>query len=1113
MTNGDRLFLAVIGAFLLWFGCCSEAKAAITGPPNCAYGFSAGTVISVQTAAFGTRGSSCVTGASNTAGNTIIVHYGYTLNTGTILAVSATDTQGNTYSAVGEAGPFDEIFAGAFYTNNIAGGSGNQVTVTLAATTGGLHNFYVYAEEYAGVLVPTPLDSFNIGFGFGTSVSLATPTNQTGDIVLSNVNSNVGLGTTTAGSGYTLGYQGATNYAVEAQVVGAPGSYTAITNWTASAHVAVFVMAFKAAGVSQPSFNVYHFSAGALTGTTAWSPDAWGDGTSSTSTGGLSGAIANASACDQIVLHHGVTYSAPLTTSTIVIPNTASKCQLLITGDDNVQLPPSGKRIVTGYSTSAPVTMPLIQAAVNFSQPLFSAACAAHDFEFHGIAFGVANGGTTNLSAPLIIGATLNGQLLPQCVGERWSFDQVWASGNYNQPGPCRGIVLEARNSRIINSYFDEFGNYGQDCQAIFTTSMYNALIQNNWIAATTENFMCGGAGTSEAGYSCAHSNFIDNYWVKHIQWRLFASNTDPSVDHRTGCVYYPPDLAYDGVGGGEIWVQGTNSLSGNGAFPPTGTGVGAGTTTTGIWWECGSGGTWQGPFSSKTFTSKYGSAFTVSGNQGNIKNAWELKDGQNMWVWGNVFANMWQAEQSELIILNGPVTALAQSAGGCPNVDPRVCIEASRGTFGVNIEYNVLRDSVGGFAAGGGFPTIAPDPFHEIREAHNILDNVASPLRKCGACAYNTIPNQTTGVSLLGQLPQYQSFTSSNTGPFSMVMTPGGWVVRHNTGVNNAAASAIIAESAAYPMTHLCTSNCTNIVPATIIGAAIIDNVFQLGGGIGGPGSCGSTASQAFNSGGAYLFGFSYPGPYGSICSTQATWLNGSILANNIIAEDVAQGGQVFSNTGGSTPFGATNGGALNGAAQGTTMPGGVSTSSCCLLNYLPTITPTVATPGTGATWNLPTWSWTYPDYTLSTSSTACNPVGTNTTGAPAAPQACTSKASDGTNPGADIPTVMGFTAYAISGASNPNIRFRISSIQATSSSSVLISYQAPIGASNCTFVVSNNENLSSPQGTFNPGGVAPTFNTQVSALSGHFFWGTAACADQVNGGATLTRKFTFQL
>jgi hypothetical protein len=246
-----------------------------------------------------------------------------------------------------------------------------------------------------------------------------------------------------------------------------------------------------------------------------------------------------------------------------------------------------------------------------------------------------------------------------------------------------------------------------------------------------------------------------------------------------------------------------------------------------------------------------------------------------------------------------------------------------------------------------------------------------------------------------------------------------------------------------------------------------------------------------------------------------------GGILANNIISEDNANGlgGGVFNNVGQPCPASGANGPAFNGTGQGVTMSppgnnGNVATSSCCFLNYLPAVTPTNATPGTQATWNSSNLTWTYPDYTLSSSSTACNPDTLHPIGqAPAAPQSCKGKATDGTDPGADLPTVYGFTANTIAGTSNPNLRFRISSITRVSNTSVLISYQAPIGAPQCTVTVSPNENMSSPVGSADPGGVTPTYNVQINGLSGHFFWATLGCLDQVNAGPTLIRKFNFQL
>lgn len=1091
----------------------STLGAVIQSPPatNCAQSSVVAGVGAATTAAFGTFGSNCVTPASNVAGRTLVAFYFYQAATLTA-SLSATDTQGNTYLNGLESGPYDGTYVGFFFAPNIIGGAGNQVTVNLDCTScgggggSGISAFSVYTEEWAGVATSSILDAIANGNGFSTSLSMGLTTVSAGDLIIAAINANASLGTVSAGSGYTLGYQANTSAVTQAQVAGAPGSYTAQINWTGvpgpstNVHVVGVMLALKPASTAAVSFTVWHINNGALAGSTTWSPDGWGDGTSSTSTGGLSGALANACAAsntlDQITLHHTTVYAQPTTSSTLTIPSAPTGCGILVTGDVNGQVPPTGTRVCTGACPTPPAFLPQIQALNNSQVPLLTPAPGAHDFEFHAVAF-VQQGGNTSLFVPLVLGAGLNNSLTTQTAGKRWVFSSIWAAGNYNQPGPARGFVFEAADSIIRDSYLDEFGNYGQDLQAILSTSSSNLLVMNNWIAATTENYMCGGSNTSIPGVICNHNIFIGNYFPKHIQWRVYASNTTPAIgDLRPSCLYYPPDNGYDGTGGGEIWVNGTNSLTQNGAFPPgSGTFVNSGTATFGQWWECGPSGTWVGPNTPQNFTSKYGTAIQGGGN-GNEKNTWEMKYGHHFHLRGNVFANMWASAQNELLIMNGPLTNATNT---------------TRGTHNVLIEYNVFRDSVSGLSSGAGFVGPPADPLYGIIEQNNLLDNVTQAIRNClqvpgnpaASCTYNNVPAQAKGLTVFGGT---QTYNGSNPGNL-VLMRPGGWVLRHNTAVN----SAVNTNGAIDIDTNVCIGTAcssTSVAPANpVIGDVFIDNVFTLGGGVGGQGSGGSTASQIFNVGGAF-FGGGSPQP-------TLLWAPGSTLANNVISEDTAEGGNAFSGT---TGLLGTNGPGLNGMGQGTTIaPGRTATSSCCFNNYLPAVQPTnagIATPaGTPATWNSGTSSWTYPDYTLSASGTACNPAGTNTTGAPTG--ACAGAATDGTDPGADIQTVMGFTGSAISGAANPNQQFRISYPIKQSSTSVLVQYIAPLGATSCTVVVSPNETLTSPTGSHSPGGTTPNLSDTITGLSSsvHFFWGSVACPDQANAGKTLTLRFQFEL
>jgi hypothetical protein len=87
--------------------------------------------------------------------------------------------------------------------------------------------------------------------------------------------------------------------------------------------------------------------------------------------------------------------------------------------------------------------------------------------------------------------------------------------------GQKRGIALNSAHTRIINSYLSDFKLVGQDTQAI---AGWNGpgpfLIENNYLEASGENVMFGGADPSIPGLVPSDITMRNNHVTKPTDWR-----------------------------------------------------------------------------------------------------------------------------------------------------------------------------------------------------------------------------------------------------------------------------------------------------------------------------------------------------------------------------------------------------------------------------------------------------------------------------------------------------------------------------------------------------------------------------------------------------------------
>jgi hypothetical protein len=214
--------------------------------------------------------------------------------------------------------------------------------------------------------------------------------------------------------------------------------------------------------------------------------------------------VLNSANCgDAIVLDAGATFSG-----NFQVPTRPCSGQILVTSSAIASLQ-AGVQVQQFQAEYMPtISTPNAGSVLNF-------APGASNWYFAGINFTVASGvqGLWNLIT-LSANATSVTELPHNIV-----FDRVLVHGNNEM---CvRGFLADAVGFGLINSQVYDFDNNYQDTQAIL---IYNSpgpfLIVNNYLEATGENIMFGGASTTIPGVVPSDITFRLNYVNKLTAWQ-----------------------------------------------------------------------------------------------------------------------------------------------------------------------------------------------------------------------------------------------------------------------------------------------------------------------------------------------------------------------------------------------------------------------------------------------------------------------------------------------------------------------------------------------------------------------------------------------------------------
>ncbi|HZS48358.1 MAG TPA: hypothetical protein VFC63_25030 [Blastocatellia bacterium] len=234
--------------------------------------------------------------------------------------------------------------------------------------------------------------------------------------------------------------------------------------------------------------------------------------------GALQAAINKAKPGDSIVLDAGATFTAPA--GGFILPAKAdsrSTDWIVIRTSKLTAIPAEGERVIPEKHSQA---MPKIVSAD--SAPALGTEKNAHYYRIIGIEFTVEPTVKSN-TALVRLGDSEETDV--NNVPHDIIIDRCYIHGN-KTGAMRRGVALNSARTAVIDSYISEFHDSGQDTQAVCGWNGPGPFkIVNNYLEATGENVMFGGADPSIKGLTPSDIEFRQNYCCKPLAWKNDNSN------------------------------------------------------------------------------------------------------------------------------------------------------------------------------------------------------------------------------------------------------------------------------------------------------------------------------------------------------------------------------------------------------------------------------------------------------------------------------------------------------------------------------------------------------------------------------------------------------------
>jgi hypothetical protein len=464
--------------------------------------------------------------------------------------------------------------------------------------------------------------------------------------------------------------------------------------------------------------------------------------------GDLQAAINAAQPGDVITLAAGATYLG-----NFVLPSKGASTTPIVIRSSTAdsQLPRAGVRITPSYAALlAKVRSPNSMSALR-------TAAGAHHWTVMFLEFQANQKGSGDI---IQLGAGDSSQVQLAGVPYALTIDRVYIHGD-PALGQKRGIALNSADTTIKNSYISECKAVGQDAQAI---NGYNGpgpyLIENNYLEGAAETVLFGGSDPVIPNLVPSNITVRGNYMTKPLAWRNAIINPPGSVTAAAvpgGGSLAAGTYAYKVVARRAAGT--TNIANSVPAAEASATLTTAGAVT--ISWTAVTGAenyvvygrTAGGQNTYWITTSLFFTDTGVAGTAGapptwatkwSVKNLFELKNAQDVLIEGNVFENLWIADQTGYAIGFTPRNQDGQaswavvqritfrnnlvrhSAGGV-NILGHDSPNLSRQTNHITIQSNVFDDLTAATWGSGSRFLLVGDGADAVVVDHNTVDTTNS--------------------------------------------------------------------------------------------------------------------------------------------------------------------------------------------------------------------------------------------------------------------------------------------------------------------------------------------------------------------------------------------------
>jgi Putative Ig domain len=495
--------------------------------------------------------------------------------------------------------------------------------------------------------------------------------------------------------------------------------------------------------------------------------------------GDLQAALNAAQPGDVITLAAGATY-----VGNFVLPNKGAVNDYITirSSASDAVLPPAGVRITPASAQ----WLPKIRSSNTMSA--LRTATGANHWKLVALEFKANQGGYGDIIA---LGAADSTQTQLSQVPYALVMDRLYVHGD-PALGQKRGIALHSSDTTLINSYVSDCKAIGQDSQAL---SGYNGpgnyLIENNYLEGATENVLFGGADPTIQNLVTSNITFRRNFLTKPLAWR------DPIIATPTAVTATPVPLGGSLPAGTYFYKvvarvtggQGNKAVSAPSVEVSATIGPDAGGAT--ISWTPVAGaedylvyGRVQG--AENVYWKTVNPYLTDTGTPGTsgtpakatkwaVKNTLEFKNAQDVLIEGNVFENIWVADQTGYPLVITPrnqnghapwvvtqrITVqfnLVRHAAGGVNILGTDDIATSQRTNNVTVQQNVFDDLTASTWGAGSRPFMIGDGPDAVRIDHNtVISTDTSVCWLYGGTATSPIP--ITNSALTNNLAAHNTY------------------------------------------------------------------------------------------------------------------------------------------------------------------------------------------------------------------------------------------------------------------------------------------------------------------------------------------------------------------